>query len=95
VPFRRLVFAAAHARTTDLHTAVEAEVPPERVMGDFKAHASRCLNRRGPDTDPTGSDGRATGSTRCLWKPQHISAAIQYVVAEQREGMAVFQSDEA
>ncbi|MDR3703645.1 MAG: hypothetical protein P4L56_28615 [Candidatus Sulfopaludibacter sp.] len=27
-----------------VHTVVEAEVPPERVMGDFKAYASRRLN---------------------------------------------------
>ena len=34
------------------------------------------------------------GSTHWLWKPAHISAAIQYVVAEQGEAMSVFESDE-
>jgi hypothetical protein len=31
---------AAHVRSNHVHTVVEAEVPPERVMGDFKAYAS-------------------------------------------------------
>jgi hypothetical protein len=35
-----------------------------------------------------------TGSTRALWKPQHVSAAIQYVLAEQGEAMSAFESDE-
>jgi hypothetical protein len=34
------------------------------------------------------------GSTRWLWKPQHVSAAMQYVVAEQGEAMSVFESHE-
>jgi hypothetical protein len=29
-----------------------------------------------------------------LWKPQHVSAAIQYVVAEQRDVMSVFEAQE-
>ena len=36
---------AAHVRSNHVHTVVEAEVPPERVMSDFKAYASRRLNR--------------------------------------------------
>jgi REP element-mobilizing transposase RayT len=85
---------AAHVRTTHVHTVVEAEVPPERVMGDFKAYASRCLNRMGLDRRNRKRWTRH-GSTRWLWKPQRVSAAIQYVVAEQGEAMAVFQSHEA
>ena len=34
------------------------------------------------------------GSTRWLWKPQHVSAAMQYVVAEQGDAMSVFESHE-
>src|SRR5436190_13312300 len=36
---------AAHVRSTHVHTVVEAEIPPERVMIDFKRYASRYLNR--------------------------------------------------
>jgi hypothetical protein len=33
------------------------------------------------------------GSTRYLWKEEHVSAAVQYVAFEQGEAMAVYQSD--
>ena len=36
---------AAHVRANHVHVIVEAEVPPEKVMNDFKAYASRALNR--------------------------------------------------
>ena len=36
---------AAHVRSNHVHTVVEAEVPPERVMGDFKTYASRRQSR--------------------------------------------------
>ena len=84
---------AAHVRTTHVHTVVEAEAPPERVMSDFKAYASRRLNRMGIDQVDRKRWTRH-GSTRWLWKPQHISAAIQYVVAEQGDALSVFESNE-
>ena len=83
---------AAHVRTTHVHTVVVAEAPPERVMREFKAYASRRLNRIGMD-GPGRKRWTRHGSTRWLWKPEHISAAIQYVVAEQGDAMSVFESD--
>ena len=47
---------AAHVRSSHVHTVVEAEAPPERVMRDFKAYASRRLNRMGLE-NRTASDG--------------------------------------
>ena len=85
---------AAHVRSNHVHTVVEAEVEPERVMNDFKAYASRRLNGTGLD-DPHRKRWARHGSTRWLWKPQHVSAAIQYVIAEQGEAMSAFQSDES
>jgi REP element-mobilizing transposase RayT len=84
---------AAHVRSNHVHTVVEAEVPPERVMSDFKAYASRDLNRMRLD-EPSRKRWARHGSTRWLWKPQHVSAAIQYVVAEQGDAMSVFESHE-
>ena len=84
---------AAHVRSNHVHTVVEAEVPPERVMGDFKAYASRRLNAMRLD-EPNRKRWGRHGSTRWLWKPQHVSAAMQYVVAEQGEAMSVFESHE-
>jgi REP element-mobilizing transposase RayT len=84
---------AAQVRSNHVHTVVEAEVPPERVMGDFKAYASRRLNGLRLD-EPKRKRWAHHGSTRWLWKPEHVSAAMQYVVAEQGEPMSVFESHE-
>ncbi len=81
---------AAHVRTNHVHLVVEAEASPERIMNDIKSYASRCLNRSG--LDPLGRRHWARhGSTRWLWKPEHISAAIHYVVREQGEALSVFE----
>ena len=82
---------AAHVRSNRVHTVVEAEVPPERVMSDFKAYASRRLNRMSLDV-PNRKRWARHGSTRWLWQPQHVSVAVQYVVTEQGEPMSVFVS---
>jgi REP element-mobilizing transposase RayT len=84
---------AAHVRSNHVHTVVEAEVPPERVMRDFKAYASRHLNRLRLD-EPSRKRWARHGSTRWLWKPRHVSAAMQYVVAEQGEAMSAYESHE-
>ena len=84
---------AAHVRSNHVPTVVEAEVPPERVMGDCKAYASRRRNGMRLD-EPKRKRWAHHGSTRWLWKPQHVSAAMQYVVAEQGEPMSVFESHE-
>ena len=82
---------AAHVRSSHIHIVVEAEVPPERVMIDLKAYASRRLNRMRLD-EPNRKRWARHGSTRWLWQPQHVSAAIEYVVAEQGDAMAVYMS---
>jgi REP element-mobilizing transposase RayT len=82
---------AAHVRSNHVHTVVEAEAPPERVMSDFKAYASRHLNRMRLD-EPNRKRWARHGSTRWLWKPQHVSAAMQYVVGEQGDAMSAFES---
>ena len=84
---------AAHVRTNHVHVVVEAEVRPEKIMSDFKSYASRAVNRLGHD----GSDRKRWarhGSTRWLWKDQHVQEAIRYVGEEQGEPMAVFVSSQ-
>ena len=82
---------AAHVLSNHVHAVVDAEVPPERVMIDFKAYGSRRLNEMRLD-QPNRKRWARHGSPRWLWKPQHVSAAVQYVVAEQGDAMAVFES---
>jgi REP element-mobilizing transposase RayT len=84
---------AAHVRSDHVHLVVEAETVPERVMNDFKVYASRALNRLGLD-EPNRRRWARHGSTRWLWKPEDVAAAIQYVVAKQGEAMSVFESRE-
>ena len=84
---------AAHVRTNHVHMVVEAEVGPERIMNDLKSYASQCLNRLGLD-EPARKRWARHGSTRWLWKPQSVSAAIRYVVDEQGDRMAVWEAIE-
>jgi REP element-mobilizing transposase RayT len=83
----------AHVRTNHVHTVVAADTPPERIMGDFKTYASRRLNGMRLD-EPNRKRWARHGSTRWLWKQEHISAAVQYVVAEQGDAMSVFENPE-
>jgi len=85
---------AAHVRSNHVHIVVDAEVRPERIMNDLKAYASRCLNQSGLD-GATRKRWARHGSTRWFWKPEHVSAAIRYVVDEQGEAMAVFEAVES
>lgn len=82
---------AAHVRSNHVHVIVEAEVPPEKVMNDFKAYASRALNNTQRE-HPTQRWARH-GSTRWLWKDQDVRNAIHYVVDEQGPPMSSFVGD--
>jgi REP element-mobilizing transposase RayT len=86
---RRWSLLAAHVRTNHVHTVVDAEVPPELIMNAFKSYASRRLNGLGLDRHGRKRWARH-GSTRWLWKPQHVAAAMQYVIAEQGDPMSLF-----
>jgi len=90
---RRWKLLAAHVRTNHVHIVVEADARPERIMNDLKSYASRCLNGLGLDESDRKRWARH-GSTRWLWKPQSVSAAIRYVVDEQGDQMAVFEAIE-
>ena len=70
---------------------VRADDPPELVMSGFKAYASRHLNRMMFD-EPNRKRWARHGSTRWLRKPGQVSAAIEYVIREQGDSMAVFES---
>ncbi len=82
---------AAHARSKHVHVVVQAVAKPEKVMNDFKAYASRRLTEAGLD-DRDRKRWARHGSTRYLWKQEHVEAAIRYVVHEQGQPMAVFEN---
>ena len=90
---RYWLLLAVHVRSQHVHVVVAAKESPERVMNTMKAYASRALNQTG--SDETGR-WRWTrhGSTRYLWKPVQVNAAIEYVVRGQGKPMAVWESVE-
>jgi REP element-mobilizing transposase RayT len=80
---------AAHVRSNHVHVVVEAEVRPEKIMTEFKAYASRELNRLGSDA-PDRKRWARHGSTRWLFEDQDVLEALRYVIEEQGEPLALF-----
>lgn len=87
--YRRWVLLAVHVRVTHVHVVVDAPVPPEKILNEFKAYASRHLNRIGLDASDRHRWSRH-GSTRFLWKPEEVENAIAYVADRQGEPMAMY-----
>jgi REP element-mobilizing transposase RayT len=83
---------AAHVRSNHLHAIVESETRPERIMNEFKSYASRELNRLGVDSTNRKRWARH-GSTRWLWRDDDVRSALEYVIDEQGEAMALFVAE--
>ena len=83
---------AAHVRSNHVHAIAEAAVRPEKIMNEFKAYASRELNRLGSDA-PDRKRWARHGSTRWLWEDKDVGDALRYVIEEQGEPMALFVSE--
>ena len=79
---------AVHVRTNHVHTVVSADRDPERTMNDFKARASRELNKLGVDSQI--KRWTRHGSTRHLYTELSVAEAIVYVLDEQGPKMAVY-----
>jgi REP element-mobilizing transposase RayT len=89
--YRGWLLLAAHVRSSHVHLIVSADEAPEKVMNDIKAYASRALNQTGREGQGRRRWARH-GSTRYLWKPEAVGAAIEYVIREQGEPMAVWEN---
>ena len=87
--YRDWTLSALHVRGNHAHAVVAAAVPPEKIMNDFKAYASRALNEAGLD-DRQRKRWTRHGSTRYLWYPQHVASAVAYVLKGQGEPMATY-----
>ena len=73
---------AVNVQTNHAHSVIGAQAPPERITDALKAYATRKLRECGL----IGQDERvwARGrSRRYLWKPRHVSAAVEYVMYGQ------------
>jgi REP element-mobilizing transposase RayT len=82
---------ACHVRSRHVHVVVRALQSPERITTDLKSYATRGLRAAGGTSPANGTPvwGRH-GSMRYLWCPEHVEAAVHYVVFEQGEPMAVY-----
>ncbi len=86
---RNVQFRPAHASIRAAHDSKRSRLP---------AHDSKRPNPPAHETNrPSSSDENQPrkwwtrhGSTRYLWQPDHVNAAIHYVVEEQGEPMAVW-----
>ena len=67
-----------------------ANCKPEPILNALKAYSSRALNHLALDS-PDRRRWARHGSTRYLWTSAAVSAAIDYVVREQGDAMAVFE----
>jgi REP element-mobilizing transposase RayT len=84
---------AAHVRSNHVHTVVDVSTgkTPEFIMNAFKSYASRALNFLKP-TQKERIRWARHGSTKSLWFPEIIDAAIHYVLEKQGEPMARYSS---
>ncbi len=73
-----------NVRTKHSHSVVSALINPEKIVNDFKVYSTRKLRQEWnvAKTDKIWSRG---ASTRHLWKPHHVAAAIDYVLYCQED----------
>ena len=89
---RNWLLLAVHVRTNHVHVVVDAPVAPEKALIEFKAYASRHLNRIGLDP-PDRHRWSRHGSTRYLWKREEVENAIAYVADRQGDPMALYVNE--
>ena len=80
--YRGYDLKAVNVRTNHVHAVVTAQSKPEPIVDAFKSYSTRKLREAGL----LGIDVRpwARGrSRRYLWKPQHVSRAVDYVLYGQ------------
>ena len=75
---------AVNVRTNHAHAVVSAQVKPEKIVNDFKVYSTKRLRseRQFAADQKIWSRG---ASTRYLWKPRHVLAAVDYVLYCQED----------
>jgi len=82
---------AVHVRSNHVHVVITAACKPEKVMVDFKAWCSRRL-REACDESPDRDRWTQHGSTRYLNDETSFNAAVKYVIDDQGERLAHYDS---
>ena|SRR5688572_12710735 len=73
---------AMNVRTNHVHAVIAKQVNPKKIVNDLKAYSTRRLRNEGEFTGSRKIWTRGS-STRYLWKPKHLVAAIEYVLYSQ------------
>lgn len=81
---RGYLLRALNVRSNHVHSVVSMPIKPEKIVNDFKAYSTRKLRCESlvGDREKVWSRG---ASTRYLWKPRHVEAAIDYVLYCQED----------
>ncbi|MFN6963160.1 MAG: transposase [Pyrinomonadaceae bacterium] len=75
---------ALNVRTNHTHSVVSAAVKPEKIVNEFKSYSTRKL-RKDLQIDSGAKVWSRGASTRYLWKPRHVEAAVDYVLYCQED----------
>ncbi|QQS32252.1 MAG: transposase [Acidobacteriota bacterium] len=79
---RNFVLRACNVRSNHVHMVVTAAVKPEKIASDIKSYSTRRLRQAGDFLRDRKVWSRGA-STRYLWKPRYVDAAIEYVLYSQ------------
>ena len=82
--FRNYLGRAINVRSNHVHSVISAPVKPEKIVNDFKAYATRRMRSEGL-VNPERKIWSRGASTRYLWKPKHVLAAVDYVLYCQED----------
>ena len=80
---------AINVRTNHVHIVVSASAAANTVMSAFKANATRELREAGLAAHD-GAVWSRGGSTRYLWKPRNVEAAVDYTLNRQGDDLPDF-----
>jgi REP element-mobilizing transposase RayT len=83
--FRHWTLLAVHVRSTHVHIVVDGIMEASYAIRDFKAYASRALNRTG-----VRRRWARGGNVRLLADSRAVRAAVRYVADGQGPRMAVY-----
>jgi REP element-mobilizing transposase RayT len=80
--YRKYSLLAQNVRPNHAHAVISALIKPEKIVNELKSYATRTL-RQVAECSSTARVWSRGSSTRYLWKPRHVSAAVEYVLYEQ------------
>ena len=86
---REWMLRALNVRTNHVHATVSATRKPEGILNAFKANSTRYLRQEQLVCDGQKVWSRG-GSTRYLWKPNHVNIANDYVINGQGDDLPDF-----